>query len=71
MSIYLLYIKQINKDLLQSTGNSAQHLVLTYNGKESKNDLYIYSLNIYKYIYLNHFAVYSRLIQKYKLTELQ
>ena len=33
----LLHIKQIsNKDLLQSTGNSIQNLVITYNGKESE-----------------------------------
>ena len=32
----LLYIKQINnKDLLYSTGNYIQYLVITYNGKES------------------------------------
>ena len=31
----LLYIKQINnKDLLYSTGNYIQYLVITYNGKE-------------------------------------
>ena len=39
----LLYIKQItNKELLYSTGNSTQYLVITYNGRECKN----------KYIYL-------------------
>ena len=32
-----LYIKQINnKDLLYSTGNYIQYLVITYNGKESE-----------------------------------
>ena len=31
----LLYIKQVNnKDLLYSTGNYIQYLVITYNGKE-------------------------------------
>ena len=29
----LLYIKQINKDLLYSTENSTQYSVITYNGK--------------------------------------
>ena len=38
----LLYIKQItNKDLLHSTGNYAQYLVVTYNGKESEKE-YVY-----------------------------
>ena len=33
----LLCLKQItNKDLLYSTGNYIQHLVITYNGKESE-----------------------------------
>ena len=33
----LLYVKQIsNKDLLYSTGNYIQYLVITYNGKESE-----------------------------------
>ena len=32
-------MKQINnKDLLYSTGNSTQHLVKTYKGKESKKE---------------------------------
>ena len=35
----LLYIKQItNKHLLYSTGNSTQYSVMTYMGKESKNE---------------------------------
>ena len=35
----LLYIKLItNKDLLNSTGNSTQFLVITCNGKESKKE---------------------------------
>ena len=40
----LLYINQINKDLLYSTENYIQFLVITYNGKESEDyiDLYIY-----------------------------
>ena len=35
----LLYIKQINnKDLLYSTGNYIQYLVITYNGKEPEKE---------------------------------
>ena len=41
-NLTLLYIKFINKDLLYSTGNYIQYLVITYNGKESeKEHLYI------------------------------
>ena len=40
INIYtLLYIKQIiNKDLLYSTGNSAQYSVITYMEKDSKKE---------------------------------
>ena len=40
----LLYLKQItNKDLLYSTGNSAQYSVITYMGKESEKEwMYVY-----------------------------
>ena len=39
----LPYIKQINnKDLLYSTGNYIQYLVITYNGKESEEYIYTY-----------------------------
>ena len=51
INIYtLLYIKQIiNKDLLYSTEDNTQHLVITQNGKESEKEKeYIY---IYIYIY--------------------
>ena len=35
----VLYIKQINyKDLLYSTGNYIQYLIITYNGKESEKE---------------------------------
>ena len=30
-----------NKDLLYSTGNYIQYLIITYNGKESEEDIYI------------------------------
>ena len=44
INIYtLLYIKQIsNKDLLYSTGNYTQYLVITYNGKESEKEKNVY-----------------------------
>ena len=36
----LLYINEIsNKELLYSIGNYIQYLVITYNGKESKNNV--------------------------------
>ena len=39
----LLYIKQItNKDLLYSTGNYIQYLVITYSGRECKKRIYIF-----------------------------
>ena len=39
-----LCIKQItNKDLLYSTGNYTQNFVITYKGKESENNIYIYN----------------------------
>ena len=51
----LLYIKYIdNKDLLYSTGNYFQYLVIIYNGKESEKEY------ICIYVYLNHFAVYVK-----------
>ena len=50
INIYtLLYIKQVNKDLLYSTGNSIQYLIITDNRKESEKE-YIY-IHIYIYIY--------------------
>ena len=46
-NLTLLYIKFINKDLLYSTGNYIQYLVITYNGKESeKEHLYIYRCDL-------------------------
>ena len=42
----LLCVKQVtNKDLLYSTGNSAQHSVMTYMGEESKKEGYMYMYN--------------------------
>ena len=39
----LLYLKQItNKNLLYSTDNYTQYLVITYNGKESEK-VYMYN----------------------------
>ena len=42
--------KITNKDLLYSTGNHIQYLIITYNGKESKNNMHIY-LHVCVYIY--------------------
>ena len=48
----LLYVKEINnKDLLCSTGNYTQYFVITYEGKESKEELYIY-IYICMYVYI-------------------
>ena len=49
INIYiLLYIKWINnKDLLYSTGNYTQYLIITYNGNESEKEY-----NVYMYIYV-------------------
>ena len=44
-----IYMQITNKDLLYSTGNYTQYLVVVYNGKESKNNIYIY---IYTYIHI-------------------
>ena len=35
---FVSYIKKINKDLLYSTGNYIQYLVITYNEKESEKE---------------------------------
>ena len=47
----LLFIKQINKDLLYSTGNYIQYLVITYNGQESEKEYTYVCVCIYMYIY--------------------
>ena len=57
-------MKQVNnKDLLYSTGNYTQYLVISYNRKESEREYYIR-------IYLNHFAVHWKLTQYCKSTVL-
>jgi len=66
--LYIKYIK--NKDLLNSTGNYIQYLVITYKGKRSWKSVYIY-INIYLYIYLNHFGLHPTLTQLCKSTILQ
>ena len=72
----LLYIKQINNnDLLYSTGNYIQYLIITYNGKEYERE-YIYMriyICVYIYIYMkpNCFAVHLKLTQYCKSTILQ
>ena len=48
----LLYLTwRTNKDLLDSTGNSAQYSGMTYMGRESKKEW------ICVCVYLNHFTV--------------
>ena len=71
--VYLLithyYIKQINsKDLLYSTGNYIQYLVIAYN-----ENAYIYMsvclcMCVYIYTYMNHFAICLKLTQHCKST---
>ena len=47
----VLYIKQKNnKDLLYSTRNDIQYLVITYDGKESEKE----------HMWMNHFAVHLK-----------
>ena len=51
----LLYIKQItNKDLLYSTGNYAQYLIIIYKGKESEKDIHTHT-----YIYIQIHIIYN------------
>ena len=52
-------------DLLYSTGNSTQYLVIIYIGKESEKGW------IYVYAQLNHFAVHLKLTQHCKSTIFQ
>ena len=53
----LLCVKYlINKDLLCSTGNSTQYIII-YMGKESEKE------QIHVYVQLNHFAAYLKLSQ--------
>ena len=53
----LLYIKEINnKDLLYSTGNYMQYLVITYNAKESEKEYIL--LYIYSVIYITESLIY-------------
>ena len=54
----LLYLKRItNKDLLYSTGNSAQSYVAGWMGEESGKEW------IHVYVWLSHFAVHLKLSQ--------
>ena len=76
-----LYFSKKNKTFLQriksnkidkqqgptySTENYIQYLLITCNGKESENHIYMYV-----YIKLNHFAVHPKLAQNGKLTIVQ
>ena len=54
----------MNKNLLYSTGNYTQYFVITYTGKGSKREYYIY-------IWLNHFAMHLKLTKHCKATILQ
>ena len=54
----LLHIKQLNnKDLLYSTRDYIQYLIITYMGKGSEKE------QMYMYGELNHFAVHLKLTQ--------
>ena len=63
INIYtLLHTKQINnKNLLSSSGNYIQYLVITHNRKQSEK----------VYIFMNSFSVHLILIQHHKLTVLE
>ena len=53
------YKIETSKELLYSTGNYTQYLVITYTGKKSKKE--------YTYMSLNHFAIYLKLTEHFKL----
>ena len=55
-----MYEQITNKDLLHTTGNSAQYSIMTYMGKESNKEW------TYVCVYQIHFAVYLKLIQHFK-----
>ena len=56
----LLQMKQINKDLLDSAGNSTQFLVMTYNGKQSEKEyIYVYILCIKICLSLSHVRLFA------------
>ena len=58
-----------NKNLLYSTGNYIQYLIINYNGKElEKEEIYIHT---HLYVKLNHCAVHLKLVQYCKSTILQ
>ena len=52
-----------------STGNSIQYLAITYNEKESEKEYTC--MNIYIYIYLDHFVIHLKLTQYCKSTIVQ
>ena len=68
----LLYIKYVNsKNLLYSTGNYIQCLVLTYNTKEwGKEHIYTYT-HTHTYIYNKLLVVHLKLTRHLNLTILQ
>ena len=66
----LLYIKEINKDLLYSTENYIKYLVITHNGKESEK-VYLSIYLLTPLPRLNHFAVHLKRTRHCKSTILQ
>ena len=48
-TVLILHIKSMSKDLVYSTGKSAQCSVVKQMGRKSKREMYIH---IYKYIYI-------------------
>ena len=57
----LLYIKQINKNILYNTGKSTEYSVMAYMEKKSEKEEWAYV-----YIPLVHFAIYLKLTQHCK-----
>ena len=61
-SLRLAYIKQTNnKDLLYSTGNYIQYLIMVYNGNESEKECVHIYICVCVCACMNHFAVYLKL----------
>lgn len=55
-----------NKDLLYDTGNSTQHPVTSYMGKESKKSTYVYIDScIYTFLYTqNEYNIVNQLLKR-------
>ena len=64
----LPYIKEVtNEDLLYITEKSAQHSVMTYMGKESKKDGYMYIYITYMHAYVYVYSTYICIIHIYSI----